>query len=268
MTVDFNETPQDNPLTRETESPMFAPIPSWERGKKRSRLGARTVSSAPVAATIAAEPRSFAARPDTTDLRRPRTTRVIDEPVNEALMSRPLSPVRKTGNGVSPIALLAGIVVLGGLGAAGWYASQPREVGVAQLTPGQVTTTTVTTPVAPTQMAAVTPPAIATPAAAMPAAREPTVTVTRKTTATRQARASSVDDATMDTSATLPEAPMPYTGTAVNPTPAEAPPMTTPAPVEAAPATVDPAIPQATTATPPEAVTPVITPDAPATVVP
>ena len=105
MPTDFssNDTGQINAAP---DAQMFAPIPTWERGKKRRSFGAR--GSAGVAETRSA-----------------------------------------TGtNTTATIAVAAGVVLLGGLAAVGWYATRSHEAGVAQLTPG-VTTTTMTTASAP-----------------------------------------------------------------------------------------------------------------------
>ena len=45
MSVDFNSTPINRSTTSETDAPMFAPIPSWERNKKRRGFGGEQVGS-------------------------------------------------------------------------------------------------------------------------------------------------------------------------------------------------------------------------------
>src|SRR5947208_9272930 len=52
----------------------------------------------------------------------------------------------KKKSSVAPLAIAAGIVAIGGLAAAGWYAIQPHETGMAKLTPG---TQVATAPVVP-----------------------------------------------------------------------------------------------------------------------
>lgn len=176
MPTDFTSSDSD-PISTESESPMFAPTPSWERGKKRRGFGRGSVSR------VAPEPRSFAAElsaePDPMIAATPtrpvyvRTEEVVDRP-DAAFAATPVfasSTAARRGNGAAPIAIAAGIIMIGGLAAAGWYATQPHDSGVAQLTPGEVTTTTVATTAgdtttaqaaAPTQVAqTITPPAVA-----------------------------------------------------------------------------------------------------------
>ena len=194
MSVDFNSTPQNNPTTNESETPMF---------------------DAPSDA--------FAGAP--------------------AYASR---SVKKRG-GAAPIAIAAGIIAIGGLAAAGWYATQPHESGVAQLTPGTETTTASTAVAPPPEMAANTAPIRApdaptekmTPVAPAKTVTPPARTTTRlAATRTRPAPVSrSAEEAGVNTSATLPAAPQPYSSTTTAPT-APADPTTTapaPAPAEAAP---------------------------------
>jgi hypothetical protein len=251
MSVDFNSMPTTEPGLGESETPMFAAVPAWERSRTRRSFGggkSRTVAAEPVAprnaADVAAGDAAVAAAPAY-------TTRTV----------------KKNSVGVAPLAIAAGIVAIGGLAAAGWYATQPHETGMAQLTPGTEAVAPPTT--APTDLAANTAPlpaepATATPPAPMPGkAATPAPRVTTRVAAAAPARARpaaprSAEDAGVNTSATLPAAPQPYTGTAVAPTaPADiAPPSP---PVAAVPQPVNPATPPAEAApqiTPPAAATP------------
>ena len=177
MPTDFTSTDSDIART-DGEGSMFAPIPSWERGKTRRTFGSRATRVAP-------EARSFA----------PNDTALEPAPFVDAETSdfaaTPVFASRTTarrGNGAAPIAIAAGVILLGGLAAAGWYATQPHDQGVAELTPGSsVTTTSTTTPAAspaapdaalPGQMAQTTAPASAAPVAATHAR----ITTTTQTT--------------------------------------------------------------------------------------
>ena len=51
--------------TPETETPMFAGVPSWERGKKRRSFGSRGSRAAPEARSFAPEEASIPTRPAT-----------------------------------------------------------------------------------------------------------------------------------------------------------------------------------------------------------
>ena len=158
-----------------TETSIFAPIPSWERNRKRRGFGPlRRTETAPAnAAEAAARPASGAP-------------------------SYAASTAARRNSSAAPIAVAAGIFALGGLAAAGWYATQPHDAGMAQLTPGTTSTTTTTsggaTQTAPTVRAGndLTAPAAARPvetAAVSPPASNPTVTSRTTTTQTVAARA-------------------------------------------------------------------------------
>src|ERR1700754_1756398 len=54
ISVDFNSMPTTEPGLGESETPMFAGIPSWERNRKRRSFGGGKSHSA--APTVAAEP--------------------------------------------------------------------------------------------------------------------------------------------------------------------------------------------------------------------
>jgi hypothetical protein len=147
------------PNTTADESPMFAPIPSWERNKKR---GFGSTSRA------AAEPRSFAPVEREAYLEtNPEIDRVSQvDPANTAFAAAPVYATRTQAKSSSaPVAIAAGLILIGGMAAAGWYYTQPHgQTAVAELTPSAATTTTTsetaTAPVAAsaqTQMAKTAP---------------------------------------------------------------------------------------------------------------
>jgi hypothetical protein len=249
MPTDFTSTDADLART-DGEGSMFAPIPSWERGKSRRSFGGRGTRVAP-------EARSFAPNDTTVESAPFVDTETSDFAATPVFASR--TTVRK-GNGAAPIAIAAGVILLGGLAAAGWYATQPHDQGVAELTPGSsVTTTSTSAPAAgpatpdaalPGQMAQNTTQASAAPAAATHA-RIITTTQTRgpmtqhnTTTVARAASAKTsrtVSDNAADASTIAPA-----------PAPATVAPPTPPAPA------VIPAMPQTTQAPPPTQTPPTV----------
>jgi len=127
MSVDFNAS-QEAPRPQDDEL-LFAPTPIWERSKTRKRRG----SSARVAA-----------------------------PSDSAESTPPASRTQRNLTGPAVAAGVAALVVIGGVA---WYANQPRNDGMAQLTPGApVETQQVAANSTPTA-AHLPPPAAATPAA-------------------------------------------------------------------------------------------------------
>ena len=253
MSGDFNSKPLTEPGLGESETPMFAAVPAWERNSKRRGFGGKARSAPPVVATEPVAPRNAA------DV-------AADEATFAAAPTYTTRTVKKSGGGIAPVAIAAGVIAIGGLAAAGWYASQPHETGVAQLTPGSQDAAP---PPAPTDLAANTPPMPAEPAAATPAptpakAATPAPRATTRIAAAAPARARpaasrSAEDAGVNTSATLPAAPQPYSGTAVAPSaPADvAPPAP---PVAAAPQPANPAAPAPAIEVPPQATPPAATP--------
>lgn len=277
MTIDFSATPDDSPTSKESDSPMFAPTPAWERGKKRRGFGG---------GRVAEEPRSFAPAPEAPAAAAETGAYAID-PIGPAGSAQPTESMfagtpsyagvtaRHKGSG-APVAIAAGIILLGGLGAAGWYFTQSRETGIAQLTPGSptTTTTTTTTTAASSDQLAQTGPPISTPPAAMPGgsaavtaappATAPSAATTSATTTTTTrssapthrtvtARATrtasrSAQELSADVSATAPAAAAPA------PAPQVAPLVTVPPPAPAAPAAAAPATSSvpAPTQTPPQ----------------
>jgi cytoskeletal protein RodZ len=199
--------------TPSSDTPMFAATPSWERGKKRRSFAGRDepVTAEPrsfgdveTPTTLSDDARAYEARTDTAGIN---DTSFAAAPVYAA------RPARK-GNGAAPIAIAAGVVLLGGLAAAGYYAYQPHNTGIAELTPGSTATTSDAASTAPAaseqQVAQNTPPAAA--------ARTTTTTTTSRTKAPARstvthAASRSVSDTAANASATAPvqaaPAPMP-----------------------------------------------------------
>jgi len=267
MSVDFNATPMNSTTNSESDTPMFAPVPAWERSRKRGGMfgGGKSRSSVgraqpPVETAAAAADAAYAGPLDPID------TDTSSFAAAPAFASR---TVKKGRTGL-PLAVAAGLVAIGGLAAAGWYATQPHESGMAQLTPGTESNAlpaptnelaTNTTP-APMPAEATPAPAEAAAPAAKPAPRVSTRVAAAAPARARPAPASrSASDAGVNTAATLPSAPQPYSGTAtadVAPAPAapkwNIPPAATtpaPAPVEAAPSVTPPAAATPPVQTPP-----------------
>ena len=239
MAVNNTNTPDSSTA----DTPMFAPIPSWERNRKRRAFGGAHRTAAPAPAVENRPPTGRLDAVETADL-------LAADPTFAGLSPSVGSTKARARATIAPLAIAAGIIALGGLAAAGWYANQPHEQGVAQLTPGSTSVTTTTTgappkaaasndaAAAPAETAAVSPPQGAT----------TTTRTTRFSTAdrlarTRPAAARSVGDAGANASTTLPDGPQPFSGTATSPaliSPSPAPVQDAPAPepVEAAPAPV------------------------------
>jgi hypothetical protein len=283
MSTTYTGSSQSDPSTAESDT-LFAATPVWERaGKKRRGFGgsktART--AAPIATTetfaeagptadqiAAGELRAEHLRSDAMDAG---TASLTDAPLASDTPMAAESPIyadrtrttttRKSG-GMAPMAIAAGVIVLGGLAAAGWYAT--RDNGVTQLTPGGTATSTAALETAPmasapaSQMAAntataptVTPPTVTrstttTVRSAAPSRITTTTTTRTANVRTRPAPATSAADAGVNTSATLPGAPMPYSATMSG---ATAPTTVNPAPI--APSAAEPSTdPSASTATP------------------
>jgi hypothetical protein len=272
MSTEFTNTP--NPA--DTESPMFAPIPSWERGKKRRSFGgsAPSTGSAP-SSVAAAEERSFAPADPVGERTIRAQTAGVDTTGTEFAGTPTYATMTTRKNNAAPIAIAAGLVLLGGLGAAGWYATQSHTQGVAELTPGAATTTTTTTnaPPAPAAPAArqlavqdtLPPMARPAPAVARPAPATPKVATHTATTTTMARRAPapkpvsrSVGDTSVNAAALAPATPATpaFHGLAPAPAPsaaAPAPQVLTPAPTQSVnpPAETAPAPAPAPAQTPP-----------------
>jgi hypothetical protein len=259
---------------------MFAPVPAWERGKKRRGFGAGRTGR------VAEEPRSFVSDDDdrATIAARDAREQLVREPVwpeadtiapdgvvyerlDDSLENAPTGESVFAGTPVyaslpssgskAPVAIAAGIILLGGAAAAGWYFMQPHATGMAQLTPGQaVTTTTTTAPAAASDLTAQgsttsAPPPASPASSASPAPPPPAMAAASATTTTTTHSASpaathhavvsarpvsrSADQTAADASATLPAGPQPYSGNA-SPPPAATAPVTSTPPAAAAPA--------------------------------
>ncbi len=193
MSVDFNSKPMTEPGLGESDTPMFAGIPSWERNRKRRTFGGkpRAAAAEPVA------PRNAADVP-------PRDIAFAAAPVYGA------RTVRKNGGGVAPLAIAAGIVAI----AAGRGRLVRRPAARDRHRPAHPGTESVAPPATSSELAVnATPlpgePTSAAPAATPAAAETPTPRVTtRVASATpvrvRPAASRSVEDAGVNASATLP----------------------------------------------------------------
>lgn len=283
MSMNYNDPTRPATSPTDEEGILFAPVPAWERGKKRRGLGMG-------AAKRVAEPRTF----ETTDA----TTYRDERPVAAAVTGAPTidtrdgfgrttattstlaaeddtaftapigrtTTVRKTKSGVPGAAVAAGIVALAAIGGAGWYMNQDNDTQVAELTPGVTETSTSTTALATAPIAPPAPAATPRPMQMAAAEQARTTTTTRRVTTTRTrpaAAAPSAGEQGVNASgrADLPTGPQPYStlqGTSAGspttaaPAPAVTPPVTE-APVSAEPTPVNPPAAEAapTPATPP-----------------
>jgi hypothetical protein len=177
-------TSDDNAVT---DAPLMAATPIWEtRGKKRRGMGRAASTAAPAAAstTAAAETRSFEPIGETPVESRLHETRLHEtrpmaepirphEPslastaaVTDPMTGRPdltvhdddaglIAPIGRTRttaparrSGAPMAAIAAGVVALGAVGAAGWYATRGDD-GVAELTPGAESIAVAQAPAAP-----------------------------------------------------------------------------------------------------------------------
>ncbi|CAN7400003.1 hypothetical protein LJR225_002534 [Phenylobacterium sp. LjRoot225] len=168
MPVDFSSPEGGVPL--QNDGVMFAPTPLWDRDVKKRR-GRRDASS-----RAARDPAITAAEP------------------SEAVYA-PQSAAERTATrrrGVPTGAIAAGLAAVVAAGAIGWYASQPRNAGVAELTPGATATSQAalnTAPVITAPLNTAAPPSVSPLAAAAPPATQ-TASTTRETAKTTTTRAS------------------------------------------------------------------------------
>lgn len=221
---------RDEPaVTGASDAPMFAATPIYARStSKRRGLGAKRPASASTASVGAATTTTAVPRATPRAAKR-------DDGVKKAAM----------------VAVPALALVLGGA----WLMSQPRDSGVAELTPGAPVAQAPAAPAAgtgaaSTQMAAATPAPspVARTEAARPEARIQAPTrVARARPAPAPVSAASADDVAVDTSATLPAGPQPYSalGQTAAPSPTAAPLVVPPPPVTSAPEAVNPVQPEA-----------------------
>jgi len=245
MATDFRSTPDDFTPPTDVEDMPFAPAPAWERGKKRRGFGMGRTSR------VAPESRTFAAEPEPAIVTTPGPAVAAGETpfyetqadADTTFVATPAYASRSAARKGSsaPVAIVAGLIVLGGLAAAGWYYTKPHGAGVAELTPGDNAAATTTT--ATSADAAAAAPGAATPQLA-DAGPPPPAPVTRHTTTTttttshttrslapargasashtRSARAASDESADVSASATV-QAP-PRAAPAPAPMPAAPPP--------------------------------------------
>lgn len=257
----------------DAEGVMFPTNPIWERGNKRRGFGGRRAApaeAAPAAAapaaitpssTLTEEPRTFAPEayeePMTLDRRVGETPSMhaTEDPGLVAPIGPATTRVRKSG-GFGPAIAVGAVAAIALAAGGGWYMTRDRG-GVPQLAPGATGAQMATAPMPPpaasvpltpspseTAAGAVTSlPAAAT--AQAQSARTTTVRTERHMASAARARpaassagAASATTGSVDTSATLPDAPQPYSS--LNPGAA-------PAPVNPAPATAAPAQPMPTT---------------------
>lgn len=257
MSTEFTSIPDDFSTPVNPGATPFAPVPAWERGKPRRDL----------AGQVAAEPRSFA--PERAE--RPVATRPVTRPTtlsddarayearldtvdatDTTFAAEPVYVSRAASRNTStaPIAIMAGIILLGGVATAGWYYSRPHDAGMAQLTPGAASTTT-TTEVASTAPATAAADLTAPAAAPVPApvaAKTTTTTTTTtsrtasrapaKATVTRSRSAASAADIAADVSAKAPvqAVAMPAPAAAAPPVAAVPAPLVLTLPAQTAPA--------------------------------
>jgi hypothetical protein len=110
---------------------MFAPTPLWDRDARKRRrdnggMAARRPTSDP--AMDAGEPGAGAGVLGAT---------TAAEPLDPAYETQTADIERRSGRGgMAAGAIVAGVVVVAGLGALGWYAGQLHDRGIAELTPG------------------------------------------------------------------------------------------------------------------------------------
>lgn len=268
MSMNYDNTNRTGGSPTDDEGLLFAPVPAWERGKKRRGLGGLG-SAKKTSTTTAAEPRAF----DTTDATTYRDERVTAAPLDTRTGFGPsdtsaaddgiASPIirtrtattRKAKSGAPGAAVALGVLALAGVGATGWYLSQDNDDSVAELTPGVTDTSATALATAPTTMPA---PVATETRTTEVAAAEParTTTVTRRTETrtasaarTRPATAASATESGINASgtATLPAGPQPYStlqGNTAGTT------TTTPAPTVTPPVTEQPATPATETPAP------------------
>src|SRR5690606_14478452 len=117
MSMNYTGAPPIGGATDENDSPMFAPIPAWERGaKKRRGLGGGAKAAAPAAATTApmVETRTFEAPLAEREVRTTygETPRVA---AAEPMIAQPRATTTKRSSNAAPLAIAAGVVMIGGL---------------------------------------------------------------------------------------------------------------------------------------------------------
>lgn len=276
-----NLTGQEPEMTpTNSEAPLFAANPVWERRGKKRGFGARK-TAAPAASTapqreVAPEPRSFASDP------RPTSAAAVAPAMARADAVTPSTPAAaqpaaapfnrtravKRSSGPSPALIGGAVGAVALLAVGGWYASQPRDGGVPELTPGVVSEELATAPVEPPEQltAANVLPQRAAPAP-MQIAQAPTQPPASRPAPparTRPADSASDQGVNASTTATLPAGPQPYATLNPGAEPAAVAPTQVNPPLAPAPAPLDTA-PPVIPSTPPIAPEPAPTPDTPPT---
>ncbi len=118
---DSTSTSRSN-LNGTSDAPTFAPIPSWERGKTRRGIGSR----------IAPKPRRAAP----TDAVDKSNADFVDAPSGAFAMAPAFATrTSERSNSTAPMAILAGVIVVAGVAAAGWYYSHANTETVVARTP-------------------------------------------------------------------------------------------------------------------------------------
>lgn len=134
MPVNF--TAPEGATLPKTDGSMFAPTPLWDRAPKKRRRGASTAARQPHndPAMDAGEPGAGAGVLGAT---------TAAEPLDPVYETQPPVLAHSNRTGVVAGAIAVGVVVVAALGGVGWYASQNRAPGVAELTPGAPATSQV-----------------------------------------------------------------------------------------------------------------------------
>ena len=153
MPVNF--TDPEGATMPKTDGSMFAPTPLWDRAPKKRRRATPEAARQPRndPAMDAGEPGAGAGVLGAT---------TAAEPLDPVYETQPPVMEHTSRTGVVAGAIAVGVVVVAALGGVGWYASQSRAHGVAELTPGAPATSQVALNTA-------APPANPTPAAGSPA---------------------------------------------------------------------------------------------------
>jgi hypothetical protein len=134
MPVDFSAP--EGAVTPETDGSMFAATPLWDRDAKKHR-GRRVVASRSVRDPVIDAGQAGAGAGAI-------GAATAAEPADAAYETQPVmagEQVTARRRGVPTGAVAAGVVAIAALAGVGWYASQPHDTGVAQLTPGATTAT-------------------------------------------------------------------------------------------------------------------------------
>jgi len=179
MSADFNapEGARSPETSSETESPMFAPTPVWARTtKKRRGRGDRSDTGATQAPAQSWSDPALDAGEAGAGAGVLGATTAAEPADADYEIGSTSSPERR---GVSAAAIVGGLAALAAIGAVGWYASQPHDRGVAQMTPGAPAASESAT--SETALNTATPPPVS-PAATTPAPADSTTPAATATT--------------------------------------------------------------------------------------